>query len=107
MRTPRNHFHACRTAGVLGLFLICVACGDTFRPVAIPQQTTPPNPGAFHFVLVINDNGTSNPGSVARIDTSGDSNVNVENVGRGPVHAAVLPNGSRVYVANSAENTVS
>src|SRR5690242_7675020 len=96
----------CRVAGFSALLLICVACGDTFRPVAIPQQTTPPNPGAFHFVLVVNDNGASNPGSVTRIDVSGDSNVNVEPVGLTPVHAAILPNGTRVYVANAGEDSI-
>src|SRR5213080_3051037 len=46
-------------------------------------------------------------GTGTRIDVSGDTNVGVATVGLGPVHAALLPNGSRIYVANSLEDTIS
>src|SRR5438552_14416715 len=107
MRESTDLLRVCRIASVLGLLLICVACGDTFRPVAIPQASTPPDPASFHFVLVVNDNGPSNPGTVSRIDVSGDSNVGVEPVGLTPVHAALTPNGIRVYIANAGEDSVS
>src|SRR5215467_8566050 len=106
MRTAIYFRQICRVLVPVLLLMICVACGDTLRPVAIPQQNVPPNPGAFHFVLVINDNGTSNPGSVTRIDVSGDSAASVEPTGVNPVHATVLPSGLRVYVANAGEDSV-
>lgn len=98
-------------AAALFLIVICVACGDTFRPVAVPITPPPPNPAASHFVLVINGNGVGatnqNPGSSTRIDVSGDTNVGVARLGPGPVHAALLPNSNTVYVVNRLENTVS
>src|SRR5213594_616950 len=96
-----------RLGGLLLLTLICTGCGDTFRPVATPISPPPPDPSSFHYVLVISSNGPSNPGSSTRIDVSGDTNVGVAKLGLGPVHAALLPNGARIYVANSLENTVS
>ena len=96
-----------RVWGLLLLTLICTSCGDTFRPVATPISPPPPDPSSFHYVLVISSNGPSNPGSSTRIDVSGDTNVGVAKLGLGPVHAALLPNGARIYVANSLENTVS
>jgi YVTN family beta-propeller protein len=92
---------------LLVLTLICTSCGDTFRPVATPISPPPPDPSSFHYVLVINDNGPSNPGSSTRIDVSGDTNAGVAKLGLGPVHAALIPNAARIYVANSLENTVS
>src|SRR2546423_14014415 len=96
-----------RVGGLVLLALICTSCGDTFRPVATPFSPPPPDPSSFHYALVVNSNGPSNPGSSTRIDVSGDTNVGVAKLGLGPVHAALLPNGARIYVANSLENTVS
>src|SRR5947207_6829519 len=96
-----------RVGGLLLLALICTSCGDTFRPVATPISPPPPDPSSFHYALVISSNGPSNPGSSTRIDVSGDTNVGVAKLGLGPVHAALLPNAARVYVANSLENSIS
>src|SRR3989441_11849573 len=92
---------------VLALILIWSGCGDTFRPVAVPIAPPPPDPKSFHFVLVISENGPNNAGASTRIDVSGDTNVGVATVGLAPVHATLLPNGNRIYVANSLEDTVS
>lgn len=96
-----------RIGGLLVLTLICTSCGDTFRPVATPITPPPPDPSSFHYALVISSNGPSNPGSSTRIDVSGDTNVGVAKLGLGPVHAALLPNAARIYVANSLENSIS
>ncbi|HEY7615636.1 MAG TPA: YncE family protein [Terriglobales bacterium] len=84
--------------------LIFSSCGDYYRPVAFPEPGPPPDPSALHFSLVISDNGNENPGTSSRIDVSGDTNVGVASVGRRPVHAALLPNGSRVFVANDSDD---
>ena len=84
-----------------------VGCGDVFRPVEIPVPQPSGDPKLYHFVMMINDNGSSNPGTALQIDVSGDSDVGEANMGRGPVHAALLPSGSRTYVANSLDDTVS
>src|SRR5258708_13490733 len=72
---------------VLCLDLICSGCGDTFRPIIIPNPPTFPNPKAAHTVVAINDNGAVVPGTAMVIDFSGDTNVSVANVAFAPVHA--------------------
>jgi hypothetical protein len=98
---------AVRAAAVLLLLLICVACGETYRPVATPVAPNPPNPGFSHVALVITGNGSNNPGASTSIDVSGDTAVSQSTVGLMPVHAALVQNGFRVYVANSLDDTVS
>src|SRR5215471_5404858 len=100
-------WRASRIATIAILFLICLSCGDTFRPVAIPLPPKPPDPGGFHYVLAISTNGPGNPGGSTRVDVSGDTNVGVATIGVGPAHAALLPNSSRVYIANAVESSVS
>jgi YVTN family beta-propeller protein len=97
---------AVRAAGVLLLMLICLSCGETYRPVATPIIPNLPNPAFSHIALVISGNGPNNPGASTSIDVSGDTAVSQSTVGLMPVHA-VLVAGNRVYVANSLDDTVS
>jgi hypothetical protein len=84
---------------VLFLYLICTGCGETYRPIIIPNPPTFPNPRAAHTVVAINDNGTVVPGSAMVIDVSGDTDESVANVGLAPVHAVQLT-ASQVLVVN-------
>ncbi len=84
--------------------LICVSCGQVYRPVVIPISVTPPNSSNFHAVFAISANVSPNPGSVLQIDVSGDSDIGIANMGVNPTHAATLPNssfGARVFVASA------
>jgi YVTN family beta-propeller protein len=98
-------------AALLGLLAVLLvlwtACGDTFRPVAIPLSPTPPSPSSFYYVLALSQNGVNNAGASTRIDVSGDSNVGVAQLGIAPVYAALVPSGNNVYIANSLDDTVS
>jgi len=96
-----------RLAALFVLIIIELSCGDTYRPVAVPQPPTPPNPGATHYMLVLTGNGPQNPGATLRLDVSGDTAAAQAPVGLGPVSVTVLPNGTRTYIANSMEDTVS
>lgn len=94
--------------------LICISCGQIYRPVVIPTTTTPPNPSGFHAVFSVNTNVANNPGTGMQIDVSGDSDIGVANMGVNPTHAGILPNNSRVFVAsagslfqNDADNVTS
>src|ERR1041384_15083 len=83
---------------VFAVAILEVSCGDTFRPIAIPQNPQPPDPKSLHFALVLTANGPQDcvplsnppvfpgpgaepcdpaihPGASSRIDVSGDSNV--------------------------------
>jgi YVTN family beta-propeller protein len=119
-----------RVLCVMAVFAVAVlemSCGDTFRPIAIPQNPQPPDPKDLHFALVLTANGPetcvvdSDPptlpgggacdksihvGSSSRIDVSGDTNVGSALVGLNPVHAVTLPGSDTAYVANLADNTI-
>jgi len=71
----------------LSLCLVWIGCGDTFRPIIIPNPPVFPNPAAAHSVVSINDNGTAVAGSAMVIDVAGDTDQSVANVGLAPVHA--------------------
>ena len=88
---------------VLCVYLICTGCGETFRPIIIPNPPTFPNPAASHSVLSINDNGDIVAGSGMSIDVSGDTDVSNANVNIHPVHA-VQQTASQVLVVNQAVN---
>lgn len=100
-------WRAGRVAVLFSLLLLWAGCGDQFRPIANPVAPPPPDPSSLRFDIVLTRNGPSNPGGSTRIDVSGDTNVGTATVGLGPVHVAMLPNGSRLYVANGEEDTVS
>jgi len=96
-----------RTAVVLMLMLICISCGETYRPVATPIPPLPPSPAFSHLVLVISGNGSAHPGASTSIDVSGDTAVSQSAVGLMPVQAAFVRNGTVIYVPNSGDDTVS
>jgi DNA-binding beta-propeller fold protein YncE len=89
----------------LGLLLcsmaIWVGCGDTFRPIIIPNPPKFPDPRAAHTVLSVNDNGTSR-GSAMVTDVSGDTDVSVADMGISPVHA-VQQTSNQVLIVNSPD----
>jgi len=86
---------------VLFLYVICSGCGDTFRPIIIPNPPVFPNPQASHSVLSVNDNGIYAAGSGMVIDVSGDTDVSTVDTGIGPVHAA-QQTASQVLVVSQA-----
>ena len=97
-----------RFAVMLAAALLCVACGQIYRPVVIPTQLTPPTPANFHTVFGLDANVPGQPGAAVQIDVSGDSVVgqtptdpNGKNVGILPTHLAVLPSQSRLFVASA------
>ena len=85
----------------LACTVVCLSCGQVYRPVVIPITITPPNPSNFHEVFAINANVPFNPGTGMQVDVSGDTNAGVINIGLNPTHAAILPNNSRVFVASA------
>ena len=78
-----------------------ISCGQVYRPVVIPTETTRPNPANFHAVFGISSNVPFNPGSALQIDVSGDSDIGAANMGVNPTHATILANNSRVFVTSA------
>jgi YVTN family beta-propeller protein len=103
---PGSYQSAFQTGLVLVLIIACVSCGETYRPVATPIAPNPPNPGFSHLALVITMNGPSHPGASTTIDVSGDTAVSQSTVGLMPAYAALVQNGTRVYVADSGDDTI-
>jgi YVTN family beta-propeller protein len=60
----------------------------------------------LHYVYSVAGNGSVNLGSLSQIDVTGDTLTNVIDGGLSPVHAAITPDGSRLYVANSGDDTI-
>jgi YVTN family beta-propeller protein len=94
-----------RLAALLFCFLICVGCGDVYRPTIIPNPVPTPDPKNFHSAFTVNQNGAFNPGTGMQVDVSGDSSAGVTHVAMMPVHATLQ--GSRVWVANKQSDSVS
>jgi YVTN family beta-propeller protein len=102
-----------RLAAMVLLTLLCLSCGQVYRPVVIPLTTTPPSPASFHTVFAISTNVPSYPGNAMQIDVAGDSIVaetpssdkSAPNLGNIPTHATILPNLSRVFVASAGSIT--
>jgi len=81
--------------------LLEISCGQVYRPVVLPINTTPPNPANFHEVFSINANVPFSQGTAMQIDVSGDTNIGSGNMGLNPTHAVILPTNFRVFVASS------
>ncbi len=94
-----------RLPALLLCFLICIACGDVYRPTIIPNPVPTPDPKNFHSVFTVNQNGANNRGTGLQVDVSGDSASGVTRVDRMPVHATLQ--GSRIWVANNLADSVS
>lgn len=112
-------------AATLLAILICVACGQIYRPVVIPINNIPPSPGDFHAVFSLNTNAVYGlnpdpnnpgnliptlvygPGSAMQIDVGGDTDLGIASLvdgtvsGANPTHGISLPNFSRVFVASA------
>src|SRR5712691_1867951 len=98
---------------LLSLWAVCLSCGQNYRLPIIQIPGNPGDPKLYHFAMTVstNDPVTNGniPGTVMQVDVAGDMDVGEANLGRGPVHATLLPTGSanRIYVANGLEDTVS
>jgi YVTN family beta-propeller protein len=102
-----------RLAAVVLFTLLCLSCGQVYRPVVIPLTTTPPSPSSYHTVFGISANVPNYPGGAMQIDVAGDSvaaetptsDPSAPNLGKNPTYAAILPNLSRVFVASAGSIT--
>ena len=94
-----------KIAALLFGFLICVGCGDVYRPTLIPNPVPIPPPENFHTAFVVNQNGTIYLGTGMQVNVFGDSEAGVAKVAMNPVHATVL--GTSLWTANYASDSVS
>ena len=96
-----------RSTGIAAIILLtafAIGCGQTYRPIATPITEPGGDPNNLLHAVVVNDNG-ANRGSSSNIDTTGDTNTGNALAGVGPVSAGFV-SGSRTYVTNATDNTV-
>lgn len=109
-----------RLAAMVASVLICIACGQVYRPVVIPCSAgggipgcpveVAPTPDNFHTVFSFNANTLHYPGGAMQIDVSGDTIVgetptadpSAPNLGINLTSGAILPNDSVVFVASAS-----
>src|SRR5205085_11906595 len=82
-------------------------CVGQSRAVAVPIPLPAASPAAAHVVLSLASDGALDPGTLSRIDVSGDGVSGTFTTGVAPVYAAFAGTGTKVYGANSGEDTVS
>jgi YVTN family beta-propeller protein len=111
-----------RRAGLLAAMvlaiLVCISCGQVYRPVVIPCSTggvpgcpveSAPQPSNFHTIFGVTTNSPNYPGGALQIDVAGDSIIgetptsqpSQPNLGQVPTHGAILNSDSRVYVSSA------
>ncbi len=116
---PMSFRRVGRLAAMVIPTLLCLSCGQVYRPVVIPCSAgggipgcpveTPPTPGNFHALFGISANVAGAPGEAMQVDVSGDSIIaetsiagpDQPNSGWNPTHAAIFPNHSRLFVASA------
>lgn len=107
---PRALLRTAAAALTFFLILCFAACGDYYRPVAQPIEGAQPSPAAAHSIISINTDGVANNdssnGTATNIDAAGDTVEGNLKVGLVPTHAALTPDGTKLYVANSADDSV-
>src|SRR5438128_6349739 len=94
-------------AAVVCSVIFSVGCGDTFRPIAIPIVQNGGQPQGTREAIVVSTAGAAADGNTTHVNVSGDSNVGQVNVGRDPVHVAILLGGFTTAVVNRAEDSLS
>ena len=105
-----------RLAAMVIPTLLCLSCGQVYRPVVIPCSAgngipncpveTPPTPANFHAVFGLSVNVPGSPGGAMEIDVAGDSIIaetsnSDPKFGENPTHVAILPNDTRLFVASA------
>jgi hypothetical protein len=101
---PMSFRRVGRLVAIVIAISLWMACGQVYRPVVIPINSTPPNGSNFHAVYAISTNSPFYQGTAVQIDVSGDSEIAQGNAGYNPTHLAILPNFSRVFATSGAGN---
>lgn len=93
-------------AAIVCAVILSVGCGDTFRPIATPVIQNGGQPQTAREAVVLSSAGPGADGNTLHINVSGDTNVGQVNVGRDPVHLALIFAGSTVIVTNRSEESL-
>ena len=102
-----SYVRATAAIAVGAVCLILAACGDTYRPIALPTLQPGGDPQITRVATIVNNNN-GGQGSTTEVDATGDTNIGNFQVGNDPVHAVFwFGSTARVYVANRSADSVS
>jgi DNA-binding beta-propeller fold protein YncE len=85
----------------LAVAVMVGGCGDNYRPVVTPVNTSGPPAQPTSYVIVVSTTGATTPGIVTFIDYSGDSILNETPIGPGPKVFTLDEGGDTGYTVNS------
>ncbi len=85
----------------LAVAAVVAGCGDNYRPVVTPVNSSGPPAQVSSYVIVVSSTGTTTPGVVTIIDYSGDSVLNETPIGPGPTAFTLDEIGVTGYTVNS------
>jgi len=101
----RKHSYCKLGLGAL-LFIVCLACNDTYRPIANPIPNPGGDPGTFDVVAVLHPGLAGNPDIVSIINATGDTNVGNRQLGPGASWVSFDASKSQILTPNTTINTV-
>jgi len=99
VRQPRVFFAHIGAAIAIAAFL--AGCGDNYRPVVTPVNTSGPPAQPTSNVVVVSTTGATTPGVVTIIDYSGDAIMTEAPIGPGPKVFTLDEVGATGYTVNS------
>jgi hypothetical protein len=85
----------------LAIAAFVAGCGDNYRPVVTPVNTSGPPAQPTSYVAVVSTTGATTPGVITFIDYSGDSILTEAPIGPGPKVFTIDEVGATGYTINS------
>lgn len=90
-----------QAVAALAVAALVAGCGDNYRPVVTPVNSSGPPAQPSSYTIVVSSTGTTTPGVVTMIDYSGDSVLNETPIGPGPTAFTLDEVGVTGYTVNS------
>jgi YVTN family beta-propeller protein len=101
MRSGRTRVLFAAGAAALAVAVLLGGCGDNYRPVVTPVNTSGPPAQPTSYAIVVSTTGATTPGIVTIIDYSGDSIMTEAPIGPGPKVFTIDEPGATGYTVNS------
>jgi hypothetical protein len=90
-----------QAVAALAVAAVVAGCGDNYRPVVTPVNSSGPPAQPSSYAIVVSSTGITTPGVVTIIDYSGDSVLNETPIGPGPTAFTLDEIGATGYTVNS------
>jgi DNA-binding beta-propeller fold protein YncE len=101
MNTRQARVLFAQAGAALAIAAVVAGCGDNYRPVVTPVNSSGPPAQVTAYALVISSPSVTSPGIVTIIDYSGDSVLNETPIGPGPTAFTIDEIGATGYTVDS------